>query len=88
LYLNLPSGAGAKQALGHWVGDLNFFDAVGHQHHQSGEPAFVSYDITDAAQRLLVKRRLGPDAVLTIVPSETPPANARPEIGQVSIVEQ
>jgi tyrosinase len=88
LYLNLPSGAGTKQALSHWVGDVNFLDAVGHQHDHSGEPSFVSYDITDAAQHLLVKRRLGPDAILTIVPSETPPANARPEIGQVSIVEQ
>ena len=88
VYLNLPSGAGAKQALGHWVGDLNFFDAVGHQHDHSAEPSFVSYDITDAAQRLLVKRRLGPNAVLTIVPSEPAPAGARPEIAKVSIVEQ
>jgi tyrosinase len=88
LYLNLPSGAGAKQAVAHWVGDLNFFDAVDHKHDHNAEPSFVSYDITDTAQALLVKRRLGPNAVVTIVPAGTPAANARPEIGRVSIVEQ
>jgi tyrosinase len=88
VYLNLPSGAGNKQATAHWVGDLNFFDAVGHVHDHNAEPRFVSYDITDKAQDLLVKRRLGPIAIVTIVPAGTPAANARPEIGQVSIVEQ
>jgi hypothetical protein len=86
VYLNLPSGAGAKQALAHWVGDLNFFDALDHKHDHNAERSFVSYDITDTAQALLVKRRLGPNAVVTIVPAGTP--GARPEIGQVSIVEQ
>ena len=88
VYLNLPSGAGAKQAVAHWVGDLNFFDALDHKHDHNAGPNFVSYDITDTAQALLVKRRLGPNAVLTIVPAGIPPAGARPEIGQVSIVEQ
>jgi tyrosinase len=88
VYLNLPAGAGAREAVRHWVGDLNFFDAVGHQHHASGEPDFVSYDITDVAQALLVKRRLGPQAIVAIVPSGSPVASARPQIGRVSIVEQ
>jgi tyrosinase len=88
VYLNLPSGAGTKEALRHWVGDINFFDAVGHKHHASDQPGFVSYDITDLAQALLVKRRLGPPAVVTIVPAGSPAASARPEIGRVMIVEQ
>lgn len=88
VYLNLPAGAGSKQAVAHWVGDVNFFDAVDHKHDHNAEPSFVSYDITDKAQALLVKRRLGPTAVVTIVPAGTPAVNARPEIGQVSIVEQ
>jgi hypothetical protein len=88
LYLNLPSGAGAKQALAHWVGDLNFFDALDHKHDHNAGPSFVSYDITDKARDLLIKRRLGPNAVVTIVPAGTPPAGPPPQIGQVSIVEQ
>jgi tyrosinase len=88
LYLNLPSGAGAKQAVAHWVGDLNFFDAEDHQHHASGDADFVSYDITDTARALLVKRRLGPNAAVSVVPAGLPAANARPRIGRVSIVEQ
>jgi tyrosinase len=88
VYLNLPSGAGTKQAMAHWVGDLNFFDALDHHHDHNAGPSFVSYDITDKAQALLVKRRLGPNAVVTIVPAGTPAAGVRPEIGQVSIVEQ
>jgi len=88
VYLNLPSGAGAKQAMAHWVGDLNFFDALDHKHDHNAGPNFVSYDITAKAQALLIKRQLGPNALVTIVPAGTPAAGARPEIGQVSIVEQ
>ena len=88
VYLNLPSGAGTKEALRHWVGDINFFDAVGHKHHASDQPNFVSYDITDIAEALLVKQKLGPQAVVTIVPAGPPAASARPEIGRVLIVEQ
>jgi hypothetical protein len=32
--------------------------------------------------------RLGFNAVVTVVPAGTPAANARPEIGRLSIVEQ
>lgn len=88
VYLNLPSGAGAKQALAHWVGDLNFFDALDHKHDHNAGPSFVSYDVTDKAQALLVKRQLGPNAVVTFVPAGIPAAGTRPQIGQVSIVEQ
>ena len=87
VYLNLGPGAGAKEAQRHLVGDLNFFEAVGHESHGAGG-AFFSYDITDVALALLGDKRLGFNAIVTIIPAGKPAASARPTIGKISIVEQ
>jgi tyrosinase len=86
LYLNLPPGATGEEAQAHRVGDINFFEAAGHEGHDTD--AFFSYDITDVARNLLEMRRLGFNAVVTVVPAGIPAVNARPEIGRLSIVEQ
>jgi tyrosinase len=87
VYLNLPPGASAKDSQRHRVGDLNFFEAVGHESHGAGG-AFFSYDITDLALGLLANKRIGFNALVTIVPVGRPAVSARPTIGKISIVEQ
>jgi tyrosinase len=87
VYLNLAPGASAKDAMRHHVGDLNFFEAVGHESHGPGG-AFFSYDITDLALGLLANKRIGFNAIVTIVPAGRPAVSARPTIGKISIVEQ
>ena len=87
VYLNLAPGASAKDAKRHRVGDFNFFEAVGHESHGPGG-AFFSYDITDVALALLADKRLGFNAIVTIVPAGRPAVSARPTIGKISIVEQ
>lgn len=98
LFLNLPSGLSAQAAQAYRVGDVNFFEAVGHMGHSSssssnsdpasGSGPFFSYDITDVARALLAKGRIGRNAVVTVVPAGPPGPDARPEIGRLSIVEQ
>jgi tyrosinase len=88
LFLNLPPGLSAQAAQGHRVGDVNFFEAVGHGGHSSGSGAYFSYDITDVARSLLAKGRIDRNAVITVIPAGPPGPDARPEIGRLSIIEQ
>ena len=96
VYLDLPSGTSPAAAAGHYVGTINFFDAVplpDHEGHAAAAaPAdtakIVSFDVTDVAQRLRAEGRLSDTPNVTIVPDRAPAAQAKPVIGEIEIVEQ
>ena len=96
VYLDLPSGTSPAAAAGHYVGTINFFDAVplpDHEGHAAAAaPAdtakIVSFDVTDVAQRLRAEGRLSDTPNVTIVPDKAPVAQAKPVIGEIEIVEQ
>ena len=91
VFLDVPANTLPRQALEHRVGIINFFDAVRHGEQFAGEQQstkFVSFDITELAHNLHDKKLLSEKPVVTIVPFGKPAADARPVIGEVSIVEQ
>ncbi|HVR41403.1 MAG TPA: tyrosinase family protein [Thermoanaerobaculia bacterium] len=81
LYLQLTSNAGGSGDF--YVGSINFFDA----HHENAEK-FRSFDVTDLAKELRAKGLLNDTAELTIAPAGEPAADAKPVIGEVSLVSQ
>jgi tyrosinase len=88
IYLELPAGAPGDAGKDYYVGSINFFGR-NHSHEGSGgDDKFYSFDITDLAKRLKAKGLLTDKAELTIAPAGTPVAEAKPVIGEVSIVEQ
>ncbi|HEX9944560.1 MAG TPA: tyrosinase family protein [Thermoanaerobaculia bacterium] len=96
VYLDLPSGTAPAQGQAYWVGTVHFFDAVGHGGHDQNPAAeagerdnkFFSFDITDVAKRLQSQGRLGAKPTLTIVPAGQPAAEAKPVVGEMTLVEQ
>jgi tyrosinase len=93
VYLEVAAGATTPKSE-HWIGSINFFDAGDHgAHHapadESGlapkEKAY-SFDITDLAKRLHAGGALRAEAEITIAPARTPAADAKPLVGEVSIV--
>jgi tyrosinase len=87
LFLELPATATAGNAE-YYVGSIHFFDAVAHQGHMPDLKRIFSFDITDLAKRLKAKGALASTAEITIAPAGTPAKNAKPLVGEVSIVEQ
>ncbi len=91
VFLDLPSGRSLKEADAHRLGRVNFFEAVTHQEGAPGEqemPRFLSFEITDVVKGLQANKLLQDKPVVTIVPAGTPAADAKPAVGDVSIVEQ
>ncbi|MBV9067901.1 MAG: tyrosinase family protein [Acidobacteria bacterium] len=81
LFLELPAATGDAA---HFVGSIHFFDAA----MNMPSDKYFSFDITDVAKRLKAQGKLATNAELTIAPAGTPAANAKPVIGDVSIVEE
>jgi tyrosinase len=95
VYLELPAGTAGQQGEQYHVGAVNFFDAVGHGDHQGapaagaqGSAKFYSFDITDLAKSLQSKGKLSAKPVITIAPAGQPAAEAKPVVGDISVVEQ
>jgi tyrosinase len=91
LFLDLPQGATKDQSRAHYVGALNFFHAMpaGHGHGRpAGPERFTSFDITDLARRLQTRGVLAEQPRLTITPAGTPADDAKPVIGEITLVEQ
>jgi tyrosinase len=91
VYLDLPSGAKPDNA--HYVGSVNFFHAGAHGDHGAAPPQtedekFLSFDVTQVAKNLARKKQLSDKPNLTIVPRGKPDAEAKPVIGEISLVEQ
>lgn len=94
LYLELPPSLSLRNAAPYRVGIINFFDAV-EQGDQNAPTAgipmatnFFSFDVTSLAKNLRGKRQLSNQPVLTIVPIGRPVAEAKPVIGEITLVEQ
>ena len=94
VYLELPSGAAGEKLKAHHVGVLNFFHSAGHGAHghekppQKGAGNFLSFDITDLAKTLHAKKLLSDKPTVTIAPAGQPAADAKPVIGDITLVEQ
>jgi tyrosinase len=87
VYLDLPSGPSDQHREGHYVGTISFFNAVPHAGHQmTGKRR--SFDVTDVVQRLRSEGRAGTTPSVTIVPAGRPASEARPVIGDISLVGQ
>jgi hypothetical protein len=91
LYLNLPPGADPRPHEAHYVGNLNFYNAVALDSpvaEASQSPSFRSYEITGLARDLQSKQLLSEPTTLTILPAGVPVAEAKARIGQIELVKQ
>jgi hypothetical protein len=91
VYFDIPAGYQPRPGKRdpYYVGTLNFFES--HSEHEGGEgstPKFRSLDVTAVAKRLQKTGKLSAQPSLTIAPTTAPEADARPIIGEISIVEQ
>lgn len=88
VYLDLPSGPSDQHREGHYVGTLSFFNAVPHSGHQAAAMTGRrrSFDVTDVVRRLRSEGRAGTAPSVTIVPAGRPASEARPVIGDISLV--
>ena len=92
LYLDLPAGAKGDKMTPHFIGTINFFDAVRHgdgheKMAQKGPERFYQFDITNLARTLHGKNLLAASPTVTIAPAGTPAEKANPVIGEIYIVE-
>jgi outer membrane protein OmpA-like peptidoglycan-associated protein len=87
VYLDLPSGPSDQHREGHYVGTMNFFDAVPHSGHQmTGKQR--SFDVSDVVRKLHAEGRSGTTPSVTIVPAGRPAAEAKAVIGDIKLVGQ
>jgi tyrosinase len=88
VYLDLPEGTNPKDAQSYEVGTINFFNSVPHQGHGGApeanvEKRFYSFDVTDMAKKVLQDK-----PTVTIAPLGEPASEAKPVVGEISLVEQ
>lgn len=94
VYFDLPAGTTPKGGASdpHYVGTINFFDAKhgeqGGGMEAMGTAKFRSFDVTQVAKNLLAKKSLSANPTLTIAPVAQPNAEARPVVGEITLVEQ
>jgi hypothetical protein len=89
VYLALPEGAAPNPDGPHYVGSLNFFNAISYGKAKGGrDPRFFSFDVTNLLKTLQSRKSMGDLATVTIVPTATPRASAKPVIGEIALVEQ
>jgi tyrosinase len=95
VYLGLPPGTRPKPGKSdpHYVGTLNFFDAEHGVRSEGGMETmgtakFRSFDVTQVARDLQAGGRLTAKPTLTIAPVSQPTADARPVVGEITLVEQ
>jgi len=90
LYLDLPDGASPKVAEAHFVGSVNFFNALVTENPTKSAKSerFMSFDVTQLMKTLSSKDKLKEKPTLTIVPEGQPVSASKPLIGEISLVEQ
>lgn len=86
LYLGLPQGTAPSPDSPHYVGALNFFNAVGRG--AGSDPRFLSFDVTALLKSLQSQSALADSATVTIVPAGKPRAGAKPVVDAISLVAQ
>jgi tyrosinase len=89
LYLNAPEGSAAPPQV-HLAGRVSFF-GVAHQGHDAAAADtpndFVSFDVTEVIRGLIARNLLSETPTVTIAPVGRPAGNAKPVIGEISIVQ-
>jgi len=94
VYFDLPPGTKPKPGKRdpHYIGTLNFFDAMTTDHGGGSEAmasdTFLSFDATRVAKNLHLTKRLSTKPTLTIAPAKQPEADAKPVVGEITVVEQ
>jgi tyrosinase len=92
VYFDLPAGTTPKPGKRdpHYVGTLNFFDAHDHEggSEAAGTAKFRSFDVTRVAKNLQATKRLSANPGLIIAPANQPEADAKPVVGEITVVEQ
>jgi hypothetical protein len=93
VYLDLPEGTPLEKGHPHYAGAINFFDATAHGDHEGaveakGMPKFYGLDVTSITKSLQQSGLLTEKPALTIAPSGTPAEDAKPVIGEISLVAQ
>ena len=84
VYLEAPEGTSLEAAQPYQVGTINFFNAVHSGHAGSnGDTRFYSFELSDAA-----KKNLKDTPSVTIAPIGEPAAEAKPVVGEISLVQQ
>ena len=79
--------ASTNEANDNYVGTINFFNAD-HAHTGAASQQFYSFDVTDLARRLQSKGGVPEKPTITIAPAGEAEGEAKPVIGQISLVEQ
>jgi len=85
LFLDLPENAAAAVRHEHFVGYLDFFDAMSGM-SMDGEDRFLSFDISTLVKKLGAPAASGP-VNLTVLGGEKAAEGSEPSIGSVSIVQ-
>ena len=91
IFLELPGDTPGADAEANKIGSIHFFDAVPHGGHGTAAGSaqkFFSFDITDLAKRLVSEGRLTATPTLTFAPADQVEADARPVVGEITLVEQ
>jgi hypothetical protein len=89
IYLALPPGVAPKPDAIYYVGSVNFFNAMSYGAGPAqADQRFYSFDVTDLLRTLQSRKSLSDSAIVTIVPTDRPSANAQPVIGEIALVEQ
>jgi hypothetical protein len=87
VYLDLPEGTPDDPINSHYLGSFTFFDAShGGDHGGASKP--YTFEATTVIANLQARAVLKPEHTITIVPSGQPSEEARPVVGDISIVEQ
>jgi tyrosinase len=87
VYLDLPASGSTNEATDNYVGTINFFNAD-HTHTGAASQQFYSFDVTDLARKLQSKGGVPEKPSVTIAPAGEPAGQAKPVVGDVSLVEQ
>jgi hypothetical protein len=90
IFFDLPSGDKADVHSASYVGTITFFNAVKLESAapNSNDPRFFSFDLTGIIRTLQSKKLLTDDTTVVVKPAGTPPAEAKPRIARLELVEQ
>jgi hypothetical protein len=90
IFFDLPSGDKADVHSASYVGTITFFNAVRLEGAapNSNDPRFFSFDLTGIIRTLQSKKLLTDDTTVVVKPAGTPPAEAKPRIARLELIEQ
>lgn len=90
IYLNLPEGAAPEKQPELLLGAVNFFESMPHADHAEGPtPRFYSFELSQVLSKLKAAGHpQSGETTVTIVPAGKPGGEAKPIIGQITVVKQ